>query len=58
MVFWLGDLNYRFDELDVDQVKALIDKQNFDKLYSYDQVFHYIFFILGGSLTLNPISRT
>ena len=38
MIFWLGDLNYRFDDLDPDQVKILVDKRNFEKLRDNDQV--------------------
>ncbi|XP_057305735.1 inositol polyphosphate 5-phosphatase OCRL-like [Hydractinia symbiolongicarpus] len=38
MVFWLGDLNYRFDDLDPDQVKNLVRKNDFAKLYKYDQL--------------------
>eukprot|EP00111_Clytia_hemisphaerica_P006345 TCONS_00018387-protein len=38
MIFWLGDLNYRFDDLEPDQVKGLIEKQNFEKLLAHDQL--------------------
>ena len=38
MVFWLGDLNYRFDDLDPDKVKGLVEKENYAELYSFDQV--------------------
>lgn len=38
MIFWLGDLNYRLDELDPESVKALIEKEKYEKLYTFDQV--------------------
>ena len=38
MVFWLGDLNYRFDELDADLVKTLVKKQDYAQLYRFDQL--------------------
>ena len=40
MIFWLGDLNYRFDELDPDQVKLCIKDNDYSRLYSFDQVLH------------------
>ncbi|XP_015204291.1 type II inositol 1,4,5-trisphosphate 5-phosphatase isoform X3 [Lepisosteus oculatus] len=38
IVLWLGDLNYRICELEVDQVKDLIEKKDFKALHSYDQL--------------------
>jgi len=38
MVFWLGDLNYRFDEMDAAEVKTCINKKDYSKLYSFDQL--------------------
>ncbi|XP_034029951.1 LOW QUALITY PROTEIN: type II inositol 1,4,5-trisphosphate 5-phosphatase [Thalassophryne amazonica] len=38
VVLWIGDLNYRISELDVDNVKELINKKNFKKLHNYDQL--------------------
>lgn len=38
VVLWLGDLNYRISDLDVDDVKDLIAKQDFETLYNHDQV--------------------
>uniref|UniRef100_A0A4W5PXQ4 phosphoinositide 5-phosphatase n=1 Tax=Hucho hucho TaxID=62062 RepID=A0A4W5PXQ4_9TELE len=38
VVLWLGDLNYRLSDLDVDNVKDLIAKKDFEKLHSYDQL--------------------
>uniref|UniRef100_A0A8C2XHP5 phosphoinositide 5-phosphatase n=1 Tax=Cyclopterus lumpus TaxID=8103 RepID=A0A8C2XHP5_CYCLU len=37
-IFWIGDLNYRISELDVSNVKELIDKKDFETLHSYDQL--------------------
>lgn len=38
VVLWIGDLNYRISDLDVDRVKELISKNDFDTLHNYDQV--------------------
>lgn len=38
MVLWIGDLNYRISDLDVDDVKELISKKDFETLHNYDQV--------------------
>ncbi|XP_060906161.1 type II inositol 1,4,5-trisphosphate 5-phosphatase [Labrus mixtus] len=38
VVLWIGDLNYRLSDLEVDNVKELISKKNFEKLHSYDQL--------------------
>uniref|UniRef100_A0A4W6DHQ3 phosphoinositide 5-phosphatase n=1 Tax=Lates calcarifer TaxID=8187 RepID=A0A4W6DHQ3_LATCA len=38
VVLWIGDLNYRISELDVDNVKELISKKDFETLHSYDQL--------------------
>lgn len=38
VILWLGDLNYRIEELDVEKVKALIEEKAFQTLYAYDQV--------------------
>lgn len=38
MILWLGDLNYRLEELDVAKVKQLIDEKAFLELCQYDQV--------------------
>lgn len=38
MILWIGDLNYRISDLDVDIVKELISKKDFETLHSYDQV--------------------
>uniref|UniRef100_A0A8C4F5I7 phosphoinositide 5-phosphatase n=1 Tax=Dicentrarchus labrax TaxID=13489 RepID=A0A8C4F5I7_DICLA len=38
VIFWIGDLNYRISELDVDNVKELISKKDFETLHNYDQL--------------------
>lgn len=38
VILWLGDLNYRIEELDVETVKNLIEEKDFQTLYGYDQV--------------------
>lgn len=38
VILWLGDLNYRIEELDVEKVKKLIEEKAFQTLYAYDQV--------------------
>lgn len=38
IILWIGDLNYRISELDVDNVKELINKKDFETLQNYDQV--------------------
>uniref|UniRef100_A0A8C6EPL6 phosphoinositide 5-phosphatase n=1 Tax=Marmota marmota marmota TaxID=9994 RepID=A0A8C6EPL6_MARMA len=38
VILWLGDLNYRIEELDVEQVKKLIEEKAFQTLYAYDQL--------------------
>ncbi|XP_030225503.1 type II inositol 1,4,5-trisphosphate 5-phosphatase isoform X1 [Gadus morhua] len=38
VVLWVGDLNYRISDLDVDQVKELITKNDYETLHNYDQL--------------------
>uniref|UniRef100_A0A672FYH9 phosphoinositide 5-phosphatase n=1 Tax=Salarias fasciatus TaxID=181472 RepID=A0A672FYH9_SALFA len=38
VVLWIGDLNYRISDLDVDSVKELISKKDFEALHSFDQL--------------------
>uniref|UniRef100_A0AAX7TCV2 phosphoinositide 5-phosphatase n=1 Tax=Astatotilapia calliptera TaxID=8154 RepID=A0AAX7TCV2_ASTCA len=38
VILWIGDLNYRISELDVDNVKGLISKKDFETLHSFDQL--------------------
>ncbi|KAM3614572.1 uncharacterized protein V6R79_016271 [Siganus canaliculatus] len=38
IVLWIGDLNYRISDLDVDNVKELISKKDFETLHGYDQL--------------------
>ncbi|XP_026227170.1 type II inositol 1,4,5-trisphosphate 5-phosphatase isoform X2 [Anabas testudineus] len=38
VVLWIGDLNYRISDLDVDNVKELISNKDFETLHTYDQL--------------------
>ncbi|XP_046892778.1 type II inositol 1,4,5-trisphosphate 5-phosphatase isoform X1 [Hypomesus transpacificus] len=38
VIFWLGDLNYRINDLDLENVKDLISKKDLKTLYDYDQL--------------------
>ncbi|XP_067389802.1 type II inositol 1,4,5-trisphosphate 5-phosphatase isoform X2 [Emydura macquarii macquarii] len=38
VILWLGDLNYRIEELDVEKVKKLIEEEAFQALYQHDQL--------------------
>ena len=38
VILWLGDLNYRIEEPDVEKVKKLVEERAFQTLYAYDQV--------------------
>ncbi|KAG1936180.1 type II inositol 1,4,5-trisphosphate 5-phosphatase [Pimephales promelas] len=38
VVIWLGDLNYRLSDLEVDHVKELIAKKEFETLCNHDQL--------------------
>ncbi|KAM6295955.1 type II inositol 1,4,5-trisphosphate 5-phosphatase [Aegotheles albertisi] len=38
VILWLGDLNYRLEELDVAKVKQLVDERAFPELCQYDQL--------------------
>ncbi|XP_024594579.1 type II inositol 1,4,5-trisphosphate 5-phosphatase isoform X1 [Neophocaena asiaeorientalis asiaeorientalis] len=38
VILWLGDLNYRIEELDVEKVKKLIEEKAFQTLYANDQL--------------------
>lgn len=42
VILWLGDLNYRICELEVDEVKNLIAKKDFETLQKFDQVWPHI----------------
>lgn len=37
-IYWLGDLNYRIDDLSTDEIKALVDRNAFEALLVYDQL--------------------
>lgn len=55
MVLWIGDLNYRISDLDVDNVKELISKKDFETLHSYDQVIPGV--VLSSHFLNCPYSR-
>lgn len=38
VILWLGDLNYRLEELDVTKVKQLVEEKAFSELCRYDQL--------------------
>ena len=38
MIFWLGDLNYRLNDLTIDQVKKLVKEERFTQLVKHDQL--------------------
>ncbi|KAM6239671.1 type II inositol 1,4,5-trisphosphate 5-phosphatase [Porphyrio hochstetteri] len=38
VILWLGDLNYRLEELDVTKVKQLVDEKAYLELCQYDQL--------------------
>ncbi|CAI5781866.1 type II inositol 1,4,5-trisphosphate 5-phosphatase isoform X3 [Podarcis lilfordi] len=38
VVLWLGDLNYRLEEQDVERVKKLVEAHDFATLYQHDQL--------------------
>lgn len=38
VILWLGDLNYRIEELDVEKVKKLIEEKAFETLHAHDQL--------------------
>mgnify|MGYP000891384486 CR=1 FL=1 len=37
-IYWLGDLNYRIDDLSTDEIKELVDRNAFEALLVYDQL--------------------
>ncbi|XP_064897495.1 type II inositol 1,4,5-trisphosphate 5-phosphatase isoform X2 [Columba livia] len=38
VILWMGDLNYRVEELDVEKVKQLVEEKAFQELCQYDQL--------------------
>lgn len=46
IVLWLGDLNSQLEQQDMDQVKKLVEAQEFRALYRHDQVRSTHFLIL------------
>ncbi len=43
MVYWIGDLNYRITDLDLDLVKDNIRQNKLEDLYQADQLRHQIY---------------
>ena len=43
VVFWLGDLNYRISDVEVDTCKEMIEKRQLQQLLQYDQVLTPLF---------------
>ncbi|XP_052827352.1 inositol polyphosphate 5-phosphatase OCRL isoform X2 [Octopus bimaculoides] len=39
VIFWIGDLNYRLSEIDINDVKKYIDSKVYSKLFPYDQLY-------------------
>jgi hypothetical protein len=39
-LFFFGDLNFRLQQLTIDQIVKLIDEENYDELLKYDQVYN------------------
>lgn len=37
-IYWLGDLNYRIDDMGTDEIKARVEEGSFDKILLYDQL--------------------
>ena len=37
-MFWLGDLNYRLSDIDIDSVKKYIEANQLEKIMQYDQL--------------------
>ncbi|KAM9320536.1 type II inositol 1,4,5-trisphosphate 5-phosphatase-like [Gastrophryne carolinensis] len=38
VVLWLGDLNYRLRDIDMEKVKKLIEKKDYKTIYEFDQL--------------------
>uniref|UniRef100_A0A7N5ZVL3 phosphoinositide 5-phosphatase n=1 Tax=Anabas testudineus TaxID=64144 RepID=A0A7N5ZVL3_ANATE len=56
VVLWIGDLNYRISDLDVDNVKELISNKDFETLHTYDQIDKEAVFdgFLEGDIDFQP----
>ena len=60
MVYWMGDLNYRIEGLDLERVKELIKSENLEELLAYDQLRsqrnqgHVFTSFLEGRITFKP----
>ena len=42
LVFWIGDLNYRLDNVDIDVVKRHIQEGSYQRLMQHDQVIIHV----------------
>lgn len=56
VILWLGDLNYRVEELDVEKVKQLVEEKAFQELCQYDQVPLPYLLARGRLETVRPFS--
>ena len=61
MVYWIGDLNYRITDLDLDLVKENIRQNKLEDLYQADQLRHQIYrfelFVFFGFPLLVPCTQ-
>ena len=53
MIYWIGDLNYRITDLEVDSVKESIKLNKLEDLYQSDQlrneIYKLVFYLVGLS---------
>ena len=49
MVYWIGDLNYRITDLDLELVKENIRLNKLEELYQADQLRHEIYRLVAFS---------
>ncbi len=50
MVFWVGDLNYRLNDISNESVKQLVAKKEYTKLMQYDQVSSFVILLVSFSV--------
>ena len=54
MIYWIGDLNYRITDLEVDSVKESIKLNKLEDLYQSDQlrneIYKLVFYLVGWDL--------
>ena len=55
MIYWIGDLNYRITDLEVDSVKESIKLNKLEDLYQSDQlrneIYKLVFYLVGWDLS-------